>query len=218
MNGGDYDYREAKPDQHEDISAASAPQSAASSESGGDRHFRVGNIILQAAQQAREEDQAQATARTAAQIAAQARKMRSRTRKVQPVALDQDYDVESSGMSHRVPLRGMGSGDMGSDMGSPDVEYGDGEKGSPTAKDIRGQKSFHSDGKPYNLPFQPAFALLDIEKPGKRSLFNVRLSYPLTPLSLPFMAVTKRKYNGPYATRDHTATQTLPPSKDEICT
>ena len=181
MNDRDYDYREAKLDQHEDISAPRTPQSAASSESGGDRHFRIGNIILQAAQQAQQDEQAQATARTAAQIAAQARKMRSRTRKVQPVAADQDYDVESSGMSHRVPSNagwGMGSGDMDSDMGTQDVEYGDVEKYSPTAKDIRGQKSLYPDGKAYSLPLPPAFALLDIEKPGKRSLFNVRLSCP----------------------------------------
>eukprot|EP00271_Cylindrocystis_brebissonii_P019638 TRINITY_DN6050_c0_g1_i1.p1 TRINITY_DN6050_c0_g1~~TRINITY_DN6050_c0_g1_i1.p1 ORF type:complete len:335 (-),score=52.11 TRINITY_DN6050_c0_g1_i1:805-1809(-) len=121
-------------------------------------------ICLQAAQQAQQEEQAQATARTAAQIAAQARKMRSRSRRVQPEVENPEADMYDEGSS-----RAAAGGVMYSEPDRMDAGYGEaGGKGEATpAKDVRGGAK-QGEGKAYNLPLPPAFALLDIGKPGRR--------------------------------------------------
>eukprot|EP00897_Mesotaenium_endlicherianum_P007310 jgi/Mesen1/6607/ME000339S05832 len=132
---------------------------------GGSGRAGISNIILQAALQAEQEEAARATAQSAAAIAAQARKMRDRgrVRRIQPT--ESDYDMEAGHPSGLVlPI---------AQVIGQDVEYGDMEKGSPTAKDIRGQKMFAQDGKAYNLPPPPAFALLDIGKQRRKGMFSV---------------------------------------------
>lgn len=128
----------------------------------GERSMRVSKIILQAAAEAEKEAQAKATALSAAAIAAQARKMRDRSRmkraQLDTDSLEADYDLEASMRSTGMPTAQV--------LGMPgeDFEYGEVDRASPTAKDMRGQKPFVHEGKSYNLPMPPAFALLDIKK------------------------------------------------------
>lgn len=112
-----------------------------------ERSSRVSSLIMQAAHQAKQEEQAQATARTAAQIAQQKRKMRGRARRImhsEEVPEAEPYDTESA---------------AGGEVG----RY----KDPMAVKDSRGL--YGTDTKGYNLPLPPAFALLDIGKPGKKS-------------------------------------------------
>lgn len=140
----------------------------------GERAMRVSSIILQAAAEVEKEAQAKATALSAAAIAAQARKMRDRSRmkraQLDTDSLEADYDLEASMRTTGMPTAQV--------LGMPGEDFEDGEhdRASPTAKDMRGQKPFVHEGKSYNLPLPPAFALLDIKKGlggrGQWSLFE----------------------------------------------
>lgn len=112
-----------------------------------ERTSRVGSLIMQAANQARVEEQAQATARTAAQIAAQKRKMRGRAKRI----------MHAEDVPEAEPYYDMENAMRSSEMGQKDMT------------DSRNHDSYTQEGKPYNLPLPPAFALLDIGKPGKKT-------------------------------------------------